>query len=90
MSEKVTPTETLDPRIKEIIVQQLGTDVEDDVTLDSTFVDDLAADSLDAVELVMAFEEAFEIEIPDEDADKVRTVRDAQAYLHKRRGEGKS
>ena len=68
-------------RIKEIIVEQLGVE-ENQVTLDASFIDDLGADSLDTVELVMAFEEEFDIEIPDEDAEKIRTVRDVIDYLN--------
>ena len=67
-------------RVKQIIVEQLGVD-EGEVTAKASFVDDLGADSLDTVELVMAFEEAFEIEIPDEDAEKIRTVQDAVSYI---------
>ena len=67
-------------RVKQIIVEQLGVD-EAEVTPSASFVDDLGADSLDTVELVMAFEEAFEIEIPDEDAEKIRTVQDAVSYI---------
>jgi acyl carrier protein len=67
-------------KIKQIIVEQLGVD-EAEVTPNAHFVDDLGADSLDIVELVMAFEEAFEIEIPDEDAEKIQTVKDATAYI---------
>ena len=67
-------------RIKEIIVEQLGVD-ESQITSDASFIDDLGADSLDTVELVMAFEEEFDIEIPDEDAEKIRTVRDVISYL---------
>jgi acyl carrier protein len=62
-------------------VEQLGVD-EAEVTANASFVDDLGADSLDTVELVMAFEEAFEIEIPDEDAEKIRTVKDAVDYIN--------
>jgi acyl carrier protein len=62
-------------------VEQLGVD-EAEVTPNASFVDDLGADSLDTVELVMAFEEAFEIEIPDEDAEKIRTVKDAVDYIN--------
>jgi acyl carrier protein len=68
-------------RVKQIIVEQLGVD-EAEVTPNASFVDDLGADSLDTVELVMAFEEAFEIEIPDEDAEKIRTVKDAVDYIN--------
>jgi len=67
-------------KVKEIIVEQLGVD-EKDVTMESSFVDDLGADSLDVVEMVMAFEEEFDIEIPDEDAEKIRTVGDAVEYI---------
>lgn len=68
-------------RVKQIIVEQLGVD-EAEVTPNASFVDDLGADSLDTVELVMAFEEAFEVEIPDEDAEKIRTVKDAVDYIN--------
>ena len=71
----------IDDRVKQIIVEQLGVD-EAEVTPNASFVDDLGADSLDTVELVMAFEEAFEIEIPDEDAEKIRTVKDAIDYIN--------
>ena len=67
-------------KVIEIIVQQLGVDA-DKVTLDASFVDDLGADSLDVVELVMAFEEEFGVEIPDEAAEKIATVKDAVEYL---------
>lgn len=67
-------------QVKKIIVEQLGVD-EDEVTPDASFVDDLGADSLDTVELVMAFEEEFGIEIPDEDAEKITRVKDAVTYI---------
>ena len=67
-------------KIKSIVVDQLGVD-EDQVTEDASFVDDLGADSLDTVELIMAFEEEFDIEIPDEDAQKIKTVKDVMAYI---------
>ncbi|MCR4374877.1 MAG: acyl carrier protein [Acidobacteria bacterium] len=67
-------------QVKKIIVEQLGVD-EDEVTPDASFVDDLGADSLDTVELVMAFEEEFSIEIPDEDAEKITRVKDAVSYI---------
>jgi acyl carrier protein len=67
-------------KVKGIIVEQLGVE-EDEVTLEASFTDDLGADSLDIVELVMAFEEEFGIEIPDEDAEKISTVRDAVNYI---------
>ncbi len=72
----------VDDKVKEIIVEQLGVE-EGEVTATASFVDDLGADSLDTVELVMAFEEAFNIEIPDEDAEKIRTVQDAVDYIKK-------
>ena len=70
-----------DEKVKQIIVEQLGVD-EGEVTPSASFQDDLGADSLDIVELVMAFEEAFEIEIPDEDAEKIKTVKDAVDYVN--------
>lgn len=70
----------VDQKVKDIIVEQLGVDPER-VTPEASFIDDLGADSLDIVELVMAMEECFNIEIPDEDAEKLRTVSDVQAYL---------
>ena len=69
-------------KVKEIVVEQLGVD-EADVAMDSTFIDDLGADSLDIVELIMAFEEEFNIEIPDEIAEKIKTVKDAVDYIEK-------
>ena len=71
---------SVEERVKQIIVEQLGVD-EGEVTPTASFVDDLGADSLDTVELVMAFEEAFSIEIPDEDAEKIATVGDAVTYI---------
>jgi acyl carrier protein len=70
----------VESKVKEIIVQQLGVDAEK-VTPDASFVDDLGADSLDVVELVMAFEEEFGVEIPDEAAEKIATVKDASDFL---------
>ena len=70
----------VDEKVKQIIVEQLGVD-EAEVTPSASFVDDLGADSLDQVELIMAFEEAFEIEIPDEDAEKIKTVKNAIDYI---------
>lgn len=70
-------------RVKEIIVDQLGVD-EEEVTPQASFVDDLGADSLDIVELIMAFEEEFDLEIPDEDAEKISTVGDAVNYIKER------
>ena len=72
----------VDEKVKQIIVEQLGVD-EGEVTPNASFVDDLGADSLDTVELVMAFEEAFDIEIPDEEAEKIKTVQDAVSYIEK-------
>ena len=78
----------VEEKVKQIIIEQLGVD-EGEVTQNASFVDDLGADSLDTVELVMAFEEAFEIEIPDEDAEKIRTVQDAVDYVSKHAEGGK-
>jgi acyl carrier protein len=74
---------SVEERVKQIIVEQLGVD-EGEVTPTASFVDDLGADSLDTVELVMAFEEAFNIEIPDEEAEKIRSVKDAIDYIEKK------
>ena len=79
---------SVEEKVKQIIVEQLGVD-EAEVTANASFVDDLGADSLDTVELVMAFEEAFDIEIPDEDAEKIRTVQDAVDYIGKHAKAGK-
>ncbi len=70
----------LDEKVKKIIIDQLGVD-EAEVTPEAKFIDDLGADSLDTVELVMALEEEFGIEIPDEDAEKIATVQDAINYI---------
>ena len=67
-------------QVKDIICEQLGVDAAD-VVDDASFVDDLGADSLDLVELIMAMEEAFDVEIADEEAEKIRTVKDAVAYV---------
>ncbi|HEY0565306.1 MAG TPA: acyl carrier protein [Terriglobales bacterium] len=69
-------------KVRQIVVEQLGVD-ESEVTPNAAFVDDLGADSLDTVELVMSFEEAFKISISEEDAEKVRTVKEAVEYLEK-------
>ena len=74
--------EATEARVKEIIINELGVEAEK-VTDDASFVEDLGADSLDTVELVMAFEEEFGIDIPDEDAEQMRTVGDAVSYLKK-------
>ena len=71
---------SVEERVKKIIVEQLGVNA-DEVTAESAFVEDLGADSLDTVELVMAFEDEFDLEIPDEDAEKIATVGDAVKYI---------
>ena len=75
----------IEEKVKEIIVEQLGVD-EGQVDDSASFVDDLGADSLDIVELVMAFEEAFDMDIPDEDAEKITTVKDAVDYIKNKKG----
>lgn len=75
----------VDEKIKSIIVEQLGVKPEE-ITPTASFIDDLGADSLDTVELVMAFEEEFGIEIPDEDAEKITTVGDAIKYIEEKVG----
>jgi acyl carrier protein len=72
-------------RVKKIVVEHLGVE-EDKVTPDASFIDDLGADSLDIVELVMAFEEEFGVEIPDDAAEKITTVRDAIEYIDQNKG----
>jgi acyl carrier protein len=72
--------ENIEQRVKKIVAEQLGVN-EADIKIDSSFVDDLGADSLDTVELVMALEEEFECEIPDEDAEKITTVKQAVDYI---------
>jgi len=79
-------SESIEARVREIIINELGVEPEK-VTDDASFVEDLGADSLDTVELVMAFEEEFGVDIPDEDAEKMRSVGDAIKYL-KENGEG--
>lgn len=71
---------SVEEKVKQIIVEQLGVD-EAEVTPTASFIDDLGADSLDTVELVMALEEGFGMEIPDEDAEKIATVKDAISYI---------
>jgi acyl carrier protein len=78
---------SVEAKVKEIIVENLGVDQEK-VTEAASFVEDLGADSLDTVELVMAFEEEFDVEIPDEDAEKMRTVGEAIAYLKNKTEKG--
>ena len=67
-------------KVRDIVVEQPGSEA-DEVTLESTFIDDLGADSLDIVELIMAFEEEFNVEIPDEAAEKIKTVQDVVNYI---------
>jgi acyl carrier protein len=74
---------TVEERVKKIVVEQLGVK-EEEVSNESSFVDDLGADSLDTVELVMALEEEFECEIPDEEAEKITTVQQAIDYINTR------
>ncbi|GIX46409.1 MAG: acyl carrier protein [Candidatus Tectimicrobiota bacterium] len=80
---------SIEERVQAIIVEQLGVD-EKEVTASASFIDDLGADSLDTVELVMAFEEEFDIEIPDEDAERITTVADAINYIKERLSQEKS
>jgi acyl carrier protein len=70
----------MESKVKQIIAEKLGVS-EDKITPQASFVDDLGADSLDQVELIMAFEDAFDVEIPDEDAEKLRSVKEALEYL---------
>ena len=77
-------SETAD-RVKKIVVEHLGVEA-DKVTEDASFIDDLGADSLDIVELVMAFEEEFGVEIPDDAAEKIATVKDASTYIDSNKG----
>ena len=72
-------------KVRKIVVEHLGIE-EDKVTPDSSFVDDLGADSLETVELVMAFEEAFNVEIPEDTAEKITTIREAVDYIRKQKG----
>jgi acyl carrier protein len=73
----------MENKVKQIIAEKLGVS-EDKVNPQASFVDDLGADSLDQVELIMAFEDAFDVEIPDEDAEKLKSVKDALDYLSKK------
>ena len=76
----------IEDKVKEIIVDQLGVEA-DQVKPEASFIHDLGADSLDTVELVMAFEEEFDLEIPDEDAEKIKTVGDALSYIKSKASE---
>lgn len=76
----------MEEKVKDIIVEELGVE-RDKLTDDASFMEELGADSLDTVELVMAFEKEFDIDIPDEEAEKLRTVGDALKYLHEKVGE---
>jgi acyl carrier protein len=80
-----TTMSTVEQQVKKIVAEQLGVK-EEEVTNDASFVDDLGADSLDTVELVMALEEEFETEIPDEDAEKITTVQQAIDYINSHKG----
>jgi len=75
----------VEEKVNDIIVEELGVEREK-LTSDASFMEDLGADSLDTVELVMAFEKEFDIDIPDEEAEKLRTVGDAMSYLHQKIG----
>ena len=75
----------VEEKVKDIIVEELGVE-RDKLTSEASFMEDLGADSLDTVELVMAFEKEFDIDIPDEEAEKLRTVGDALKYLHEKMG----
>ena len=79
-----TEKQSIEERLKEIIIKQLDADNKP-VTLQSSFINDLGADSLDIVELVMEFEDAFDMNIPDEDAEKIQTVGDAVNYIKERK-----
>ncbi len=76
---------SIEARVKDIIVDQLGVNA-DQVTTEAKFVEDLGADSLDTVELVMAFEEEFDIEVPDEEAEKLQSVGDVITYINSQQG----
>lgn len=80
MSEK-----SIEDKVKEIIVEQLSVNA-DQVTPEAKFIEDLGADSLDVVELVMAFEEEFDVEVPDEEAEKLTTVNDVVKYIEEKQG----
>lgn len=80
LAEELVQMSSIEERVKKIVIEQLGVK-EEEVNTDSSFVDDLGADSLDTVELVMALEEEFETEIPDEEAEKITTVKQAIDYI---------
>ncbi len=82
----MTHMSQLEEKVKDIIAEELGVEREK-LTDDASFMEDLGADSLDTVELVMAFEKEFDIDIPDEEAEKLRTVGDALKYLHEKKGQ---
>lgn len=76
---------SVETKVNEIIAQQLDVNI-DEIKPESSFIEDLGADSLDTAELVMAFEEAFDIEIPDDDAEKIQKVQDATGYINSKKG----
>lgn len=78
-------SDSIEEKVREIIVEQLGVEA-DKVTSNAKFIEDLGADSLDTVELVMAFEDAFDIEVPDEEAEKLQSVSEVVAYIKKVQG----
>jgi acyl carrier protein len=80
-----TQVSKLEEQVSKIVVEQLGA-TRDEIVPEASFIEDLGADSLDIVELVMAMEETFDIEIPDEDAEKIQTIGDAVAYLRDKLG----
>ena len=75
--------EAIFDRVKDVIGEQLGIETVDTITMDTTFIEDLGADSLDIVELIMALEEEFDLEIPEADAEKISTVGDVVEYIEK-------
>ena len=81
----MTDIKEMEEKVKDIIVEELGVE-RDKLSADASFMEELGADSLDTVELVMAFEKEFDIDIPDEEAEKLRTVGDAMKYLHEKVG----
>ena len=84
----MTDMADLEAKVKNIIAEELGVEKEK-LTSEASFMEDLGADSLDTVELVMAFEKEFDLDIPDEEAEKLRTVGAAMSYLHDKMGKGK-